>query len=54
MTPLAGVFPVICPDEEAGAGLDAFEGPFDLLLTILLSEELEPREPRASTRQFAR
>ena len=24
--------------------LDAFEGPFDLLLTLLLKEELEPRE----------
>jgi len=24
--------------------LDAFEGPFDLLLTLLLREELEPRE----------
>jgi segregation and condensation protein A len=24
--------------------LDAFEGPFDLLLTVLLKEELEPRE----------
>ncbi|CAN5116940.1 hypothetical protein BH09ACT13_BH09ACT13_09160 [soil metagenome] len=24
--------------------LDAFEGPFDLLLTLLLKEEIEPRE----------
>jgi segregation and condensation protein A len=29
---------------ELALDLDAFEGPFDLLLTLLLSEELEPRE----------
>jgi segregation and condensation protein A len=29
---------------ELALDLDAFEGPFDLLLTLLLSEEIEPRE----------
>jgi segregation and condensation protein A len=29
---------------ELALDLDAFEGPFDLLLTLLLEEELEPRE----------
>jgi segregation and condensation protein A len=29
---------------ELELALDAFEGPFDLLLTLLLKEELEPRE----------
>ena len=29
---------------ELALDLDAFEGPFDLLLTLLLSEELEPRD----------
>ena len=29
---------------EFDLDLDAFEGPFDLLLTLLLKEELEPRE----------
>jgi segregation and condensation protein A len=29
---------------ELDLDLDAFEGPFDLLLTLLLKEELEPRE----------
>src|SRR3970282_388082 len=29
--------------------LDAFEGPFDLLLTLLLKEELEPREVDVAT-----
>jgi len=29
---------------ELELDLDAFEGPFDLLLTVLLREELEPRE----------
>jgi segregation and condensation protein A len=29
---------------ELPLDLDAFEGPFDLLLTLLLKEELEPRE----------
>ena len=29
---------------ELALDLDAFEGPFDLLLTLLLSQELEPRE----------
>ncbi|MEX0850274.1 MAG: ScpA family protein [Gaiellaceae bacterium] len=29
---------------ELELDLDAFEGPFDLLLTLLLKEELEPRE----------
>jgi len=29
---------------ELALDLDAFEGPFDLLLTLLLKEELEPRE----------
>ncbi len=29
---------------ELALDLDAFEGPFDLLLTLLLSEDLEPRD----------
>ncbi|MGH3065857.1 MAG: segregation/condensation protein A, partial [Gaiellaceae bacterium] len=29
---------------ELALDLDAFEGPFDLLLTLLLKEELEPRD----------
>jgi len=29
---------------ELALDLDAFEGPFDLLLTLVLSEELEPRD----------
>ncbi len=29
---------------ELALDLDAFEGPFDLLLTLLLAEELEPRD----------
>ena len=32
------------PVRELALDLDAFEGPFDLLLTLLLSEELEPRD----------
>ena len=32
------------PVRELALDLDAFEGPFDLLLTLLLKEELEPRE----------
>jgi segregation and condensation protein A len=32
------------PVGELELELDAFEGPFDLLLTLLLKEELEPRE----------
>jgi segregation and condensation protein A len=32
------------PVRELELALDAFEGPFDLLLTLLLKEELEPRE----------
>jgi segregation and condensation protein A len=32
------------PVRELELVLDAFEGPFDLLLTLLLKEELEPRE----------
>lgn len=32
------------PVRELELDLDAFEGPFDLLLTLLLREELEPRE----------
>ena len=32
------------PVRELPLDLDAFEGPFDLLLTLLLKEELEPRE----------
>jgi segregation and condensation protein A len=32
------------PVRELDLDLDAFEGPFDLLLTLLLKEELEPRE----------
>jgi segregation and condensation protein A len=32
------------PVRELELDLDAFEGPFDLLLTLLLEEELEPRE----------
>ena len=32
------------PVREPDLELDAFEGPFDLLLTLLLREELEPRE----------
>jgi segregation and condensation protein A len=32
------------PVRELPLDLDAFEGPFDLLLTLLLREELEPRE----------
>jgi segregation and condensation protein A len=32
------------PVRELELDLDAFEGPFDLLLTLLLKEELEPRE----------
>ena len=32
------------PVRELDLELDAFEGPFDLLLTLLLREELEPRE----------
>lgn len=32
------------PVRELALDLDAFEGPFDLLLTLLLREELEPRE----------
>ena len=32
------------PVRELELSLDAFEGPFDLLLTLLLKEELEPRE----------
>ena len=32
------------PVRESELELDAFERPFDLLLTLLLKEELEPRE----------
>jgi segregation and condensation protein A len=32
------------PVRELELDLDAFEGPFDLLLTLLLKEELEPRD----------
>jgi segregation and condensation protein A len=32
------------PVRELELDLEAFEGPFDLLLTLLLKEELEPRE----------
>jgi segregation and condensation protein A len=32
------------PVRELELALDAFEGPFDLLLTLLLKEELEPRD----------
>jgi segregation and condensation protein A len=32
------------PVRELELELDAFEGPFDLLLTLLLKEELEPRD----------
>ena len=32
------------PVRELELDLDSFEGPFDLLLTLLLKEELEPRE----------
>jgi segregation and condensation protein A len=32
------------PVRELEVSLDAFEGPFDLLLTLLLKDELEPRE----------
>ena len=32
------------PVRELDLDLDAFEGPFDLLLTLLLREELEPGE----------
>lgn len=32
------------PVRELQLDLDAFEGPFDLLLTVLLKEELEPRD----------
>lgn len=32
------------PVRELDLDLDAFEGPFDLLLTLLLKEELEPRD----------
>ncbi len=32
------------PVRELELDLDAFEGPFDLLLTLLLKEELEPKE----------
>ncbi len=32
------------PVRELELSLDAFEGPFDLLLTLLLKEELEPRD----------
>jgi segregation and condensation protein A len=32
------------PVRELELDLDAFEGPFDLLLTLLLKEDLEPRE----------
>jgi segregation and condensation protein A len=32
------------PVRDLELELDAFEGPFDLLLTLLLKEELEPRE----------
>ena len=34
----------LTPVRELELDLDAFEGPFDLLLTLLLKEELEPRE----------
>jgi segregation and condensation protein A len=34
----------VTPVRELELELDAFEGPFDLLLTLLLKEELEPRE----------
>ena len=34
---------------ELELDLDAFEGPFDLLLTLLLKEELEPREVDVAT-----
>jgi len=34
----------VTPVRELELDLDAFEGPFDLLLTLLLKEELEPRE----------
>ena len=32
------------PVRELELDLDAFEGPFDLLLTLLLKEALEPRD----------
>ncbi len=34
----------VTPVRELDLDLDAFEGPFDLLLTLLLREELEPSE----------
>lgn len=34
----------VTPVRELELDLDAFEGPFDLLLTLLLKEALEPRE----------
>jgi segregation and condensation protein A len=34
----------VTPVHELELDLDAFEGPFDLLLTLLLKEELEPAE----------
>jgi segregation and condensation protein A len=34
----------VTPVRELELDLDAFEGPFDLLLTLLLKEELEPRD----------
>lgn len=34
----------VTPVRELDLDLDAFEGPFDLLLTLLLKEELEPRD----------
>jgi segregation and condensation protein A len=34
----------VTPVRELALDLDAFEGPFDLLLSLLLHEELEPRD----------
>jgi segregation and condensation protein A len=36
--------PLASPVRELELDLDAFEGPFDLLLTLLLKEAIEPRE----------
>jgi segregation and condensation protein A len=42
---VASLRPVpVTPVRELDLDLDAFEGPFDLLLTLLLKEELEPRD----------
>src|SRR6187401_3783719 len=41
------------PVRELDLELDAFEGPFDLLLTLLLKEELEPRDVDIAAIVFA-